>query len=105
MVLNGQIGRKIWPTGCEVASFQVVYVKEESDSWNDHILYLMVLCDAVGGAEDQILESIVKFASASRELQGVLQARLNTERENHLREGDELVLFAQLNNPVSQLGN
>ncbi|CCI42953.1 unnamed protein product [Albugo candida] len=41
----------------------------ESDSWNDHILYLMVLCDAVGGAEDQILESIVKFASASRELQ------------------------------------
>lgn len=36
--------------------------KKESTSRNDHLLYLMALSDADGDADDQVLESIAKFA-------------------------------------------
>ncbi|CCI11675.1 unnamed protein product [Albugo candida] len=41
----------------------------------------------------------------SSELQSVLLARLNTQREEYLRQAEELVHFAQLNDSIIRLGS
>ncbi|CCI46394.1 unnamed protein product [Albugo candida] len=71
--------------------------------WNIHMLYLMALSDAVGGAHNQVLENIAKFASPSSEFQSVPLARLNPHREDYLRQAEELVHFAQLNDSSIRL--
>ncbi|CAI5720402.1 unnamed protein product [Peronospora destructor] len=76
------------------------FEKKESVSWSDHMLFLMAVSDAVGGAQDQVLENIAKYASSGTEIQGVLLARYNLYREDYLRQAEELVYFAQLNDPA-----
>uniref|UniRef100_A0AAV1UYM3 Uncharacterized protein n=1 Tax=Peronospora matthiolae TaxID=2874970 RepID=A0AAV1UYM3_9STRA len=39
--------------------------KKESISWNDHVLYLILVSDAVGCAQDQVLENIAKYACSA----------------------------------------
>lgn len=79
--------------------------KKESMSWNDHMLYLMAVSDAVGGAQDQVLENIAKYACFATDFQGVLLARYNPHREDYLRQAEELVNFAQLNDPGIRIGS
>ncbi|KAE9319699.1 hypothetical protein PF008_g18211 [Phytophthora fragariae] len=56
----------------------------------------MSVSDAVGGANDLVLENIAKYASPKEDLQAVLLARYNTHRTDHLRQAEELVHFKQL---------
>ncbi|CAI5709707.1 unnamed protein product [Peronospora destructor] len=77
--------------------------KKGTVSWNDHMLFLMAVSDAIGGANDQVLENIVKYASTSNNFQGVLLARLNPQRDDYLRQAEELVDLAQLNDPSVRL--
>nr|CCA23978.1 OSIGBa0134J07.9 putative [Albugo laibachii Nc14] len=79
--------------------------KKESVSWSDHLLYLMAVSDSVGGAQDQVLENIAKYASSGTELQGVLLARYNPQREDYIKQAEELVQFAQFNDPAIRLGS
>ena len=41
--------------------------KKNLVSWKDHMLYVMAVRDAVGGAQDQVLENIAKYASSGTE--------------------------------------
>nr|CCA16874.1 AlNc14C27G2615 [Albugo laibachii Nc14] len=79
--------------------------KKESVSWSEHMLDIMVVSDAVGGAQDQVLEYIDKYASSGTELQGFLLARYNHHREDYIRKSEELVHFDQLNDPPIRLGS
>lgn len=63
------------------------------------MLYLLALSDAVSGAHDVVLEHIAKFSSSLTDSKGVLLARLNHQRGEYLRYAEELVRFAQLNDP------
>lgn len=60
----------------------------------------MALRDSVGGAHEQALENIDKFAISWSDFQGVLLARLNPQREDYLRHVEELVYLSQLNDPI-----
>ncbi|CAI5721439.1 unnamed protein product [Peronospora destructor] len=79
--------------------------KKETVSWSNHMLFLMAVSDAIGGAHDQVLNNIAKYASTSSDFQGVLLARLNPQRDDYLRQAEELVQFAQLNDPSVCLGS
>ena len=70
-ILNTKFGRRI----SKVQAFKLFSLKKKGNFlWNDHMLYLMALSDAVGGPHDQVLKSIAKSASPSSELQSVLLA-------------------------------
>ena len=54
--------------------------KKDSVSWKDHMMFLMAVSDAVGGAPDQVLEKIAKYACSPSLFQGALLALLNPAR-------------------------
>ena len=78
--------------------------KKDSVSWNDHMMYMIAVSDSVGGAPDQVLENIAKYACSSSPFQGALLARLNPQRDDFLRQAEELVQFAQMNDPTPSFG-
>lgn len=64
------------------------------------MMYMIAVRDAVGGTPDQVLENIAKYAYSPSTFQGVLLARLNSQRDDFLRQVKELVQFAQMNDPT-----
>ena len=44
------------------------------------MLYIMAISDAIGDAQDHVLENIAKYASSGTEFQGVLSARYPSSR-------------------------
>nr|CCA25736.1 Mitochondrial Carrier (MC) Family putative [Albugo laibachii Nc14] len=100
-----RMNTKFGPRISKSQAFKFFSSKKKNVSWNDHMLYLMALSDAIRGAHDQLLESIAKFASPSSEFQSVLLARFNPQREDYIRQVEELLHFAQLNDPTVRLGN
>ena len=63
-------------------------------SWPEHFLYLVAVYDTCGGgAEAQVLDNIVHYASS--DLRTVLMARYNNGRYDHLRQAEKLAHFAQ----------
>ncbi|GMF36536.1 unnamed protein product [Phytophthora lilii] len=69
--------------------------KDTSMTWNDLWLYLLANSEAVGGANDLVLENIAKYASPEECMQAVLLARYNPNRTEYLRQAKALVQFAQ----------
>ena len=60
--------------------------KDVKRSWSEHYLYLVAFSDAVGDAEQQVLDNIVRYASP--DLSTILMAKYETHRVNYL-EHDE----------------
>ena len=55
---------------------------------------MVAVCDACGGgAEAQVLDNIVHYASA--DLTTVSMTKYNNDRHDHLRQAEELAHFAQ----------
>uniref|UniRef100_A0AAV1TGU4 CCHC-type domain-containing protein n=1 Tax=Peronospora matthiolae TaxID=2874970 RepID=A0AAV1TGU4_9STRA len=67
--------------------------KEGKRSWPEHYLYLVAVSDAAGGAEQQVLDNIVRYASP--ELSTILMAKYETHRVDYLVHAEELAHFAQ----------
>nr|CCA24503.1 Mitochondrial Carrier (MC) Family putative [Albugo laibachii Nc14] len=67
------------PTGC---------------SWNKHFLFFSAVSEAVGRADDMLLESVIKYANP--EFKQALVAPVNTIREDTRRQAEELCYFAHL---------
>ncbi|CAH0483069.1 unnamed protein product [Peronospora belbahrii] len=68
--------------------------KDPKRSLPEHFLYLAAVCNACGGgAEAQVLDNIVRYASS--ELSTVLMAKYNNGRYGRLRQVEELAHFAQ----------
>ena len=67
--------------------------KENKRSWPEHYLYLVTVSDAAGGAEQQVLDSIVRYASP--ELSTILMAKYDTHHMDYLVHAEELAHFAQ----------
>ena len=92
------MGRLLHTFGTTITASQSMKLftarKEPKRSWPEHFLYLVAVCDACGGgAEVQVLDNIVHYASS--ELSTVLMARYNKGRYNHLRQAKGLAHFAQ----------
>ncbi|GMF46822.1 unnamed protein product [Phytophthora fragariaefolia] len=69
--------------------------------WNHHLLYQMTVSEAVGGANDLVLENIDKYANPREGLQTALLTRYNPHRTDDPRQAAELAHFAQLADPGS----
>ena len=67
--------------------------KDPKRSWPEHYLYLVAVSDACGGADQQVLDNIVHYAST--ELSTVLMAKYDNSRADFLRQAEELAHFAQ----------
>uniref|UniRef100_A0AAV1VBX8 Integrase catalytic domain-containing protein n=1 Tax=Peronospora matthiolae TaxID=2874970 RepID=A0AAV1VBX8_9STRA len=67
--------------------------KDSKRTWPEHYLYLVAVSDACGGADSNVLDNIVRYASA--ELSTVLMAKYDTSRVDHLAHAEELAHFAQ----------
>ena len=67
--------------------------KENKRSWPEHYLYLVAVSDAAGGAEQQVLDNIVMYASL--ELSTILMAKYDTHRADYLMHAEKLANFAQ----------
>nr|CCA27600.1 AlNc14C584G12215 [Albugo laibachii Nc14] len=63
-------------------------------SWRDHILLLSAVSEAVGGADDMLLESVIKYVHP--EFKQALMARVDTNRFDSKRQAGELCRFVQL---------
>ena len=57
-------------------------VKEGKRSWPEHYLYLVAVSDADGGAEHQVLDNILRYASL--EVSTILMAKYETHRVDYL---------------------
>lgn len=68
------------------------------------MMFMMAMKDAVGDASYQVLENIAKYAFSSSSYQGVLLARENPQRDDLLRQAEELVHFAKVNDPTPIFG-
>lgn len=68
--------------------------KEIKRSWPEYYLYLVAVSDAAGGAEQQVLDNIVRYASP--ELSTILMAKYDTHRVDYLVQAEELAHFAQV---------
>ncbi|CAI5725772.1 unnamed protein product [Peronospora destructor] len=68
--------------------------KDDKRSWSEHYLYLVAVSDAAGGAEQQVLDNIVRYASP--ELSTILMAKYETHRVDYLVHAEELAHFAQV---------
>ncbi|CAH0473989.1 unnamed protein product [Peronospora belbahrii] len=66
------------------------YIKR---SWPEHHLYLVAVGGAAGGAEQQVLDNIVLYASL--ELSTIMMASYRTHRLDYLMHDEELAHFAQ----------
>ena len=67
--------------------------KEIKRSWPEHYFYLVAVSDAAGGAEQQVLDNIVHYASS--ELHTVIMAKYDGNRVDYLAQAEELAHFAQ----------
>uniref|UniRef100_A0AAV1UQE0 CCHC-type domain-containing protein n=1 Tax=Peronospora matthiolae TaxID=2874970 RepID=A0AAV1UQE0_9STRA len=67
--------------------------KDSKRTWPEHYLYLVAVSDACGGADSNVLDNIVRYASA--ELSTVLMVKYDTSRADHLAHAEELAHFAQ----------
>ncbi|CAI5707058.1 unnamed protein product [Peronospora farinosa] len=67
--------------------------KDLKRSWPEHYLYLVAVSHACGGADQQVLDNIVHYASA--DLSTVLMAKYDNSRVDHLHQAEELAHFAQ----------
>ena len=67
--------------------------KENKRSWPEHYLFLVAVSDAAGGAEQQVLYNIVRYASP--ELSTILMAKYDTHRMDYMVHAEELAHFAQ----------
>uniref|UniRef100_A0AAV1VBC4 Uncharacterized protein n=1 Tax=Peronospora matthiolae TaxID=2874970 RepID=A0AAV1VBC4_9STRA len=67
--------------------------KESKRSWPEHYLYLVAVSDAAGGAEQQAMDNIVRYASS--ELSIILLAKFQMYRIDYLVHAEELAHFAQ----------
>ena len=67
--------------------------KDSKRSWPEHYLYLVAVSDACGGADAQVLDNIVHYASS--ELHTVLMAKYDGNRVDYLTQAEELAHFAQ----------
>ena len=67
--------------------------KDGKRSWPEHYLYLVAVSDAAGGAEQQVLDNIVRYASS--ELSTILMAKYETHHVDYLVHAEELAHFAQ----------
>lgn len=67
--------------------------KDPKRSWPEHYLYLVAVSDACGGADQQVLDNIVHYAST--ELSTVLVAKYDNSRVDYLRQAEQLAHFAQ----------
>ena len=67
--------------------------KDQNRSWPEHYLYLVAVSDACGGADAQVLDNIVHYASS--ELHTVLMAKYDGNRVDYLTQAEELAHFAQ----------
>ena len=66
--------------------------KDMKLSWPEHSLYLVAVSDAAGGAEQQVLDKIVRYASP--ELSTIMMAKCQTHRLDYLTHAEELAHFA-----------
>ena len=74
-------------------------------SLTEHFLYLTVVSDACGGADNLFLDKIVHYADPT--MRTTMLSRLNLNRGDYLRQAEELEHFAQstkLEDRVKQLG-
>lgn len=62
--------------------------KDGKRSWPEHSLYLVAFSDAAGGAEQQVLNIIVRYASP--DLSTILMAKYETHRVDYLVHAEEL---------------
>ena len=61
--------------------------KDPERSWPEHYLYMVAVCNACGGgAEAQVLDNIVHYASA--DMTTVLMNKYKNERHDHLRQAE-----------------
>ena len=67
--------------------------KDPKRSWPEHYLYSVAVSDACGGADAQVLDNIVHYASS--ELHTVLMAKYDGNRVDNLAQAEELTHFAQ----------
>ena len=67
--------------------------KDPKRSWPEHYLYLVAVSDVCGGADAQVLDNIVNYASTK--LHTVLMAKYNGSRPDYLAQAEELAHFAQ----------
>ena len=67
--------------------------KESNGSWPEHYLYLVSVSDAAGGAEKQVLDNIVRYASS--ELSTILMEKYQTHRIDYPVHAEKLAHFAQ----------
>ena len=67
--------------------------KENKSSRPEHYLYLVTVSDAAGGAEQQVLDSIVRYASP--EISTILMAKYDTHRTDYLVHAEVLAHYAQ----------
>nr|CCA18061.1 AlNc14C44G3620 [Albugo laibachii Nc14] len=68
--------------------------KRTGHSWNEHFLSLSAVSEAIGGADDMLLESVIKYANP--DFEQALMALVNTMREDTRRQAEELCHFDQL---------
>ena len=61
--------------------------KESKRSFPEHYLYLVAVSDAAGGAEQQVLDNIVRST--------ILMSKYQTHRIDYLVHAEELAHFAQ----------
>ncbi|CCI11395.1 unnamed protein product [Albugo candida] len=67
--------------------------KDPNRGCPEHYLYLVAVSDACGGADAQVLEKIVHYAST--ELRTVQMAKYDGSRPDYLAQAEELAHFAQ----------
>ncbi|DAZ97926.1 TPA: hypothetical protein N0F65_007267 [Lagenidium giganteum] len=72
----------------------VITKKESKFSWHQLYLNMVAVRDAVSGSEAQVLENIVQYAALA--LRGLLMAKLDPRRLDHLRHAEELAKFARM---------
>ena len=68
--------------------------KYSKRSWTEHCLYLVVVSEACGGADNLVQDNIVHYADPSMKKVSML-AKLNLTRIDYLRQAEELAHFAQ----------
>uniref|UniRef100_A0AAV1UNA8 CCHC-type domain-containing protein n=1 Tax=Peronospora matthiolae TaxID=2874970 RepID=A0AAV1UNA8_9STRA len=67
--------------------------KENKRSWPEHFLYVVDVSDAAGGAEQQVLDKIVRYASP--ESSTIIMAKYDTHRMDYPVHAEKLAHYAQ----------
>ena len=68
--------------------------KPTGRSWSEHFLLLSAVSEAVGGADDLLLESVIKYAKP--DFKQAVMVRVNTMREDTRRQARNCVTLPSL---------